>query len=219
MVIVYLILKLVRVATLPCILLTACQCCCEKISPDVLFSNEIINIFSKEMNEKYGLKCIGTGGNLNKSIQKLTVKFVAYRNATLEEARELEINANERFLQLINSHKKIRPYLNEYPFTYNSAYVSISFHKPNENYYLDDSIAHVFIAKHKVFFDKAGLIKRKSIPIRSMDGRPLPSYMTEQKETVTETLIPFYNEPYDEALKIVRENPSCLNDSKNASTK
>lgn len=206
--------KVGRVLLFLFILLMMNQIFAEKISKDIQYTEEIIRILVQEMSQKYGLNYIGYGGNLNGGVRKLSVEFVAYRKINIDEAREIEINANDRFLNLINSHSKIRPYLKEYPFTVNSAHVSLAFYKSGGGYHLDGSVASVCYGKNKIFYRKAELVKSKSIPFRSTDGSRLPSYMTEVREIESEELMPLHEESYEEALKIVRENPSCVNAAK-----
>ena len=47
-------------------------------------------------------------------IQEIDVNFLYCHQVSIEEARELEIRATERFVEIINAHEAIRPYLRDY---------------------------------------------------------------------------------------------------------
>jgi hypothetical protein len=147
------------------------------------YVSEVISAFEKEMYRDYGLKCKGTGGRMPHDVEKITVNLFIYQNATVEQARELEVRAIERFAQIINAHEKIRPFLREYPFPSNRIDVSISFDKPKKKKTssLEDDVAFVFQAKGKIFY-------------RAYN--PENPYLFQ----------PIKDEPYEEALKIVQEN-------------
>jgi hypothetical protein len=176
-------------------------------------------LFAAETCKEYNLHYIGYGGAMNDGIKELDVSFITYNKMTIDEARKIEVLSTEKLLRMFNNNIKIRPYLKSYPFNVNNVQISISARTLKDTRPLDGSVAFIFTARNRVFYRQAELVKRKSIPRISMDGKPLPSYMTEARETVDEELVPLYEEPYEEALKIVRENPTCLNDSKDASTK
>lgn len=108
-----------------------------------IYVNEIIKSFAKEMRQELGLVCIGDGGRMPYDVEEIAVKFIAYRRATVEEARALEVFATERLLLLINNHEKIRPYLREYPFGANRTEVGIAFCKPDSSENNDGSVSYV----------------------------------------------------------------------------
>ena len=86
-------------------------------------------------------------------IQKISLRFNAYQRATVEQARELIVIITERFIELINAHEKIRPYLREYPVTQRTGDIVISFCMRNNHSYTDGSVSHVFQGK-KIFYEK-----------------------------------------------------------------
>jgi len=146
-----------------------------------VYVNQIISSFSAEMKKEFGLICWGSGGKMPHDVEEVEVAFICYKHANIEEARELEVKVTEKFIQAINSHEKIRPFLREYPFRADRAQVSIAFeNRKTKLSYFDGSVASVFQVKNKIFYraDKEG------------------SYV----------LIPLMDEPYEEALKIVNES-------------
>jgi hypothetical protein len=150
------------------------------------YVDEIVRSFAKEMKKEFGLVYIGDGGGLAYDVEEISVKFIDYRNATIEQAREIEVKATEKILKMINAHEKIRPYLREYPFVAKRARVSISFYKPDNDYYLDGSVS-------VVFFGRDGFCYFKAEP-------------TKTKKHTTVDLICILREQYEEALRIVKEN-------------
>ncbi len=146
---------------------------------------EITRSFSKQIEKEFGLDCIGSGGEMPYDVEGISMKFVAYRSATVEEARELEIKLTERFVQVINGHEKIKPFLRECPFPSSRAHVTISFRDPRKKTtpYGDNDVELVFQARNRIFYQA----KNPDNPYLGKDIK---------------------DEPYEEALKIVQKNTS-----------
>ncbi len=147
------------------------------------YVNEIVQEFRTEMARDYNLICIGGGGRMPYDVEEIKVEFHAQTQATLEEARELEIKVTQRFLDKINQHTKIRPFLREHPFKPFRAEVSITFVNEQGHWWPpNESIAFVFQVKNKIHYFKNDLLKECAIKI--------------------------HTEPYDEAEKLVDQGPS-----------
>ena len=144
------------------------------------YRSQIVDTFVREMENEFGLLCIGEGGSMPYDVRKISVRFNAYQRATVEEARELLVMVTERFVQIVNAHQKIPPYLREYPATPAIADIAISFCKNNHHPYMDESVAYAFVVKNKVF------------------------YKQQDPDSQKYKLIALYQEPYEEALEIVR---------------
>jgi len=112
---------------------------------------QLIDIFSVEMRNQYNCLSSGSGASMPHDIQKITVDFILYQPATIEKARELEIKATERFVEIINAHEGIRPYLRDYPWDHKRADVMISFRQENGDNY-PDGIRLVLQAKDQVVY-------------------------------------------------------------------
>ena len=150
---------------------------------------EVTSTFLKEVYKEYGFECGASGGEMPYDVEEISVKIVAYQNATIEEARELEVILTEKFTQIINSHEKIRPFLREFPFPSSRARVSISFRSPKKKFSLS--------SKNDVKY----VLQVKGIIYYQADNPDNPYVYRDIKD-----------EPYEEALKIVRNNAS-KNDS------
>lgn len=124
----------------------------EKTPEYVIYANEIVTDFAKEMEEKYGLICNGDSGSMPDTVRSLGAQFQLFRRATTEEARILATLATERLAEMVNNHAKIRPYLCEFPFPPSRIDVSISFYSPNGYALEDGNIYLVFQARGKLFY-------------------------------------------------------------------
>jgi hypothetical protein len=151
---------------------------------------EIIRSFEKQIEKEFNLKCKGSGGEMPFDVEEISVSFVAYQNATVEQARELEINLTERFAKTINAHEKIKPFLRERPFPSGRARVSISFEKPKKNSSLpnENDVTYVFQVRNRIFYQAEN---------------PNNRYVFKDIK----------DEPYEEALKIVQGNAIKIKDS------
>ena len=145
---------------------------------------EIIRTFSKQMNKEFGLICTASGGGMPHDVEEIHVQFEANQSATIEEARELEVKVTERFVQIINAHEKIRPFLREYPFPSNRADVAIAFCDSRKQS-RDDDVYFVFQARNRIWYQA-----------KNTDNSPV--------------LKDIKDESYEDALKIVQSSPSKI---------
>jgi hypothetical protein len=156
----------------------------EDESPDYTqYVAEVTSLFVKEMRKEYGFECGASGGRMPYDIEEISVSLIVDKRATVEQARELEVKATERFIQIINAHEKIRPFLREYPFPSSRADVSIAFERPKKRGkpFTDNDVIYVFQAKNRIYYQAEN-----------------PSNPHVYKD--------IKDEPYEEALKIVQSN-------------
>ncbi len=113
---------------------------------------EITRAFAKQMKKEFDLDCEGSGGCMPYDVEEISIKFAAYQRATVEDARELEVKVTEKFVQAINAHEKIRPFLREYPFPPKRTCVGISFYKPNNSSYMDGSVSYVSQVNSRIYY-------------------------------------------------------------------
>ncbi len=169
----------------------------------VEYVREISEEFVNEIQTLYkNVYCIGSGGSMPKAINEIDIRFVSRKALSLDEARKMEVDAAERLIKKINSHNKIRPYLAEYPFGINRINVSFSFQDDHDMWPLDGNIALVFLARGRIIYRKAQL--EKEIRHESTEYVGGETIYFPPKEITREVLIPLYEEPYEEALKIVK---------------
>lgn len=106
------------------------------------YVNEICRTFGRKMREKLQLVPNATLGTMDRKIETMHMEFTAYRRATVEEARELQLLVMDQFLKAIHAHKKIQPFLKEQPFSNKSIMIGIDFKGPH-GYYCDGSVANI----------------------------------------------------------------------------
>ncbi len=165
-----------------------------------VYVKEIVNSFVAEIEDKHGLKCVGSGGAMPCDVEKIEVLFNSKNKVNIEQARFIEIDCIEKLLGRINSHEKIRPFLREYPFKADRVNISLSFSDENNRSFLDGSIVHVFLAKKTIYYNAAEL--RKCLFYSSIkDG----DSSAEPIEIVDEALVPLFEESYEDAVRIVAE--------------
>jgi hypothetical protein len=145
--------------------------------------NEVVDMLEKEMKEQFGLRCTGQGGSMPYDIQEIGVRFLGHQKVSVEEARELEVRAVERFVEIINAHEGIRPFLRDYPWDYRRARVMIAFRDERGQDY-PGGVRLILQGKDQLFY---------------YAPKKHPKDISHLKE-----------EPYEEAKKIVNSSPSCL---------
>jgi hypothetical protein len=141
--------------------------------------NEINENCGKWAYEKYKLQLYNVGASMVDDVEEVTVDFIFIGKVTIDQAREMFIECNEKLTQMMNEHEKIRPYLRDYPFSRKRVQFSIGFRDKYGIHNTDGSTALVFIGKDDIIFydSHAPYAKQYS---------------------------DLYQEPYEEALKIVR---------------
>jgi hypothetical protein len=170
------------------------------------YINQITDAFAKDMEKKYGLLCTGSGGSMPHDVEEIELSFVAYQKVTIEEVRRMEVDGIQNLLSRINAHEKIRPYLREYPFDSNRVGMSVAFYKANGERPHDGSIALAFLAKNKIFYEVAEMRKEMSFPSGDFRDENNPVYYP-PKERIVERLETVFEEPFEDAVKIVGKIP------------
>ncbi len=138
------------------LLVAGCQMQNQTLSQPInyeIFVDEVIRAFAKEVKEEWGFNCFSTGGSMPFDIESINVKFIAYRKASIEEARELEVALTEKLIKTINSHDQIRPFLREYPLTVPHAEVSIAFYNKRNQSEFENSISRVYQIKNVIYYE------------------------------------------------------------------
>ena len=116
-------------------------------------------------------------------IQEIGVRFLSHQQTSIEEARELEVRATERFVEIINTHEAIRSYLRDYPWNYKRTEITIAFRDKNGVDY-PEGVRFVLQARDQIV------------------------YFGPEKSP--KDIDPMKREPYAEAKRIVETTPSCL---------
>jgi len=125
----------------------------------VEYADNITEKFCSDMKRLYQIHYFGGGGGFLRNVEKIILNFQISQPMNVPEARSLIINCEEDLLKRFNKDTKIRPYLNNYPFTEKNIEFGISTD-------LQDSlpskpIAMVFSANGSIYYQSYDRKKRK----------------------------------------------------------
>ena len=143
---------------------------------DCRYVNEVIREFKQVAAGEFGVQAVGSGAGMPFDVESISVSLSVYKKGVIEEARELMVRLTERFVEIINKHENLRPYLREYPFTHLRVEVSLGYCDNNGMVYQDGSIAHVV----------TGVSNRISYSIREPNSYRYTSFAREPYATAVE---------------------------------
>ena len=144
---------------------------------------EIEHSFAEQMYDEFGLRWKGDMGMMRGKVEEIGMSFLTYRRATIEEARALELLVIDKFVQAINAHEEIQPFLDIHPFSFKRVMISINFEGMNGRN-SDGSITYMFNVS-----DLATTSSKNHIVYYSHDP-------------FIDDLIVQLEEPYEEALRL-----------------
>jgi len=98
---------------------------------DVSLAYDIMHEHAYYMKQKHQARIFGIGGGFPDKITVLSMSFRVRGPLNVDKARVLMISSTQHLLQLVNQNEKIRPYLDNYPFT--SENLEYSFFIDDEN--------------------------------------------------------------------------------------
>jgi hypothetical protein len=142
-------------------------------------SDKIVNAYIKDVKYRYGFHLDGSGGSMMNDITVIRLMFSSINTVKLDQARIIFVDSVENLLNRVNSDEKIRPYLHNFPFTIDNIQLDIGFLKPGGKFVDGEFIATISLIKGKIFYGHYNMSKDR--------------------------LENLYSEPYEEAIKIVRE--------------
>jgi hypothetical protein len=150
--------------------------------------DKLLKALACEIHNEVGIYCWSIGAKMVNDIEEVNAKFSAFRTATQEEARELEIFIVEKILKAINSNEQLRPYLREYPFPLERLKIRICFTTKRYIPYVDGTMESVVLEDKEITYFQ-------EVKIPHMDF--------EEAMWLTETQL-FSKEKYQDALKIIQ---------------
>ncbi len=134
------------------------------------------------LKKEKGLIAIGTGGGMMGDIYNMGISFQYFHPVNLEEARKLLVYACQTYLNNINSNKEVRPYLHNYPFSIKNIEIRIWLRQPNGDFLPPNELEY--------FCSLNGILSYELSTYKQFDIPPI-----------------LLEETYEEALKILEENP------------
>jgi antitoxin component YwqK of YwqJK toxin-antitoxin module len=143
------------------------------------YVHQVTKSFLKIAKKEFGATCCGSGSGMPFDVEFITVFLSIKRKGTVEEGRELFVKLTDRFVEVVNQHEKLRPYLREYPFTPLRAEVIIDFCNERGETNTDGGVARIMLSSKKILCYRT---------IKSKGAQPEDLFV----------------EPYEEALKIVK---------------
>ena len=143
------------------------------------YVREVTREFLKIAKKEFGATCGGVGSGMPFDVEFITVFLSIKLKGTVEEGRDIFVKLKERFVEVINQHEKLRPYLREYPFTPARAQLMIDFCDEKGVTNTDGGVARIMFTNKKY-------ICYRTIKLKGSQPEDL------------------FVEPYEEALKIVK---------------
>lgn len=141
----------------------------------------VINSVSDKMKQQ-GLVLIGSGVKIPNKIRGLDAHYVMVGNYNIEQARILFVNCVEEMIHEANSKESMKPFMNSYPFTNENIEIILGFREANGNEIHTPFVSSVLNVNNTVFYSTIDPETNESVRMHS--------------------------EPYDEGVRIVRENCS-----------
>ena len=124
----------------------------------------------------------GIGGSMMHNVKSMEITLNMKKFCKIGEARKLIVDYSQEYLRRINNNKKLLPYLDKYPFTYEDIKIDVSFSDKNANPPNDEYIVLSFLKDGYIYYFKSNPFSIRYDLIQS--------------------------EPFEEAVKIVRGEPS-----------
>jgi hypothetical protein len=165
-----------------------------KVPDDVLsqkqiYVNEIRGEFAKEAEKEFDINVFGCGGRINPKVNAITLKFHCDKQVSVNEARWLLVTLQQKFVDKINKHEGIRPFLVEYPFPLIRADIELSF-KENSDQNIKN-VEYVYTARDRVFYRK--ICDQKTYEYKNLVIEPyeetLKKYRIEDKPKIFKKII------------------------------
>lgn len=165
------------------------SCIATSGDPDYsVLAQQIVGAYAIEAKKNRGLSVGGYGGSMASDLKRVFVNFNGNQKIDVAQARRLYVEIIDGLLDGFNKNKEIRPYLLNYPFTYKNLEITLSFTDDQNHHMSNGYIAFVFISKKDevIVYDSYDQVERK--------------------------LYDIYEEPYNEAVRTLREEQSNSGD-------
>jgi hypothetical protein len=165
------------------------------------FVNKVERNTVKRLSKSGDFTCVGSGGSIPGVIRKLHLAFQHEPVASVSEARRLFVYLTEEYYKDINASKEIRPYLTTYPFPRERVDIMLIFYeKATANLTsVDESDMKSAVEKTRSE-NKPLLISSVSAFMGKIEYR--------NRDGCCFTTV--YEEPYEEALRIVEEEKKMI---------
>ncbi len=153
--------------------------CSYKPSKHVILIDKVTAAFKKDIWDKKVHFC-GSGGRMMNDVEQVFLAFEVMKKSSLPEIRKLFIELTELYLNKVNNDVAVRPYLHNYPFTIDNLEFVVKVLNEKNCWQEDGNIAFVFYSKRR-------------------------GVMIYQAHDSKNGLYTIYEEPYEEAVRLVKE--------------
>ncbi len=144
------------------------------------YGDKTTNAFCSSIRNEYGIHCIGSGGSVTNSSPHLDLVFRSDETPSVERARILIVNSIEVLLESINSEESLQDYLSPKPYDSSGLYFVIGFNRRCVEPSVRPFVATVFTCRDRLCYF--------------------------EYDIGNDSLIDLHEEPYEEALRIVKES-------------
>ena len=144
------------------------------------YVDQVTGAFKTSVKKKYQLTATMQGGSFMDQIKTISIFFqTSNKEYSVTEARGLIVSCVEEYLERINGNEKVRPFLEHYPFKEGGVEFQITFYEKPLVRVKQEYICTVGIVNEKVYYYVYDHEIEKSVIV--------------------------YEEPYEEALKKVKD--------------
>jgi hypothetical protein len=108
----------------------------------------------KKMSKEHNLRVFGVGASAPKLVRTIDLDFVYKDPVEIVQARGMTIMCALEMLDCINQDFKLRPHLENYPFTSNNIMFSIIFNDVSDHGFNHNHHLHVTVMEGEVYYAK-----------------------------------------------------------------
>jgi hypothetical protein len=157
-----------------------------RLSSDEELADECLKKAATRLKAEKDLYLCGTGGRMMDEIKMLALSFNFYKEVNVEEGRELLIEAVKALVDVVNADERIRPYLNNYPFSANNIQIRIFLQKRDFSAFGPDKLS--------VISSLQGILEYE------IDDPETKLFKTVHKETYEEALLQLSSQAFKESV-------------------
>lgn len=145
----------------------------------IKLAHKVRDEFIADMMRNKSFQVVSIGGALGRDVEEIAIGFVSKQLVTVELARIQFVLFGEDFLRRLNTWEEIRPYLHDYPATMKNFDLDFMYLDHEDHFVSNGYVATMFYCKGKIVYKAFNHDKNNFEKI--------------------------YEEPYDEAVRIVRK--------------
>lgn len=100
--------------------------------------SQITKQYSQEISQSYHADLTGFSGQLHTDVKVISLCLNMKASHDLPEARTIYLDLVQKFVQMVNDCRQIRPFLSEYPLTYKNVSIVLEFTDADGNLISED---------------------------------------------------------------------------------